>query len=365
MPALAIPFESFRMARSRLVSSVVTGLIVAGVCGTIIATTGQTVQAERAVLNQLDEASTRVVRILDTDGTAGMTGDGVGRVAAVSGIEWAFGLGPATDVRPVAVPNGAAVAVQSIHGDLPLLVRGPELPLAPGTAIVGSSAQEVLGFQLPFGGVMDKFGRELAVVGTFETDTPLRFLQQRMLRSPGPSPSTEEVQAVYFGVEDASNIPSVVAGALMALAPDRSTSITVETAEALVAVRAAVRGELEVFSRQLVTLVLGIGLVLVALNLYGTVTSHRRDFGRRRALGASRSLVVGLVVFQTVLVATIGVFVGMAVGAGLIWRWTGSVMSLDFALAIGALAILTAVLGTIPPALMAAFRDPVRILRVA
>jgi len=212
---------------------------------------------------------------------------------------------------------------------------------------------------------MDKFGRELAVVGTFETDTPLRFLQQRMLRSPGPSPSTEEVQAVYFGVEDASNIPSVVAGALMALAPDRSTSITVETAEALVAVRAAVRGELEVFSRQLVTLVLGIGLVLVALNLYGTVTSHRRDFGRRRALGASRSLVVGLVVFQTVLVATIGVFVGMAVGAGLIWRWTGSVMSLDFALAIGALAILTAVLGTIPPALMAAFRDPVRILRVA
>ena len=100
--------------------------------------------------------------------------------------------------------------------------------------------------------------------------------------------------------------------------------------------------------------------MLGGLNVYGAVTSRRRDFGRRRALGASRSAIVALVVTQTAIVAALGA----AVGSFLIQRWTGSGPDPSFALAVATLVILAALVSAVPPALVAAYRDPVRILRV-
>ena len=46
------------------------------------------------------------------------------------------------------------------------------------------------------------------------------------------------------------------------------------------------------------------------------------------------------------------------------WRWTDTPPDIPFSIAIATLAILTATLAAIPPALIATYRDPVRILRV-
>lgn len=81
-------------------------------------------------------------------------------------------------------------------------------------------------------------------------------------------------------------------------------------------------------------LVLGVGVAIVTVTMLGAVSSRRRDFGRRRALGASRSSLITLVLIHTAVAAVTG------------------------------LCVLVALLGALIPALAAAYRDPMRILRV-
>ncbi len=351
--------EAVRSAGAQPVSSVVTTLIVGGVCAAILSTTGQTVQAEQQVLGQIDAAGTRSVVIADSQGSAGMTTAAVERIAALSGVEWVVGLGPAFDVRPVANPGGAPVAVRTVHGPLPPVVGG-SLP-EPGRAITGASARDVLGFLTPFGGVVGDDG-DLAIVGVFEAGEPLEFLERSILTRPAPDDDT--VRTIHILASDSRLVGQVAEAALAVLGPEDPSSVAVETSETLAAVRAAVQGELGRFSRQLVTLVLGAGLVLTGLNVYGSVTTRRKDFGRRRALGASRPTIIGLIAIQTGITAAVGAVTGSVVASVALVRLTDNLPDTRFAIAVGVLAVISALFAALPPGLVAAYRDPVRVLRV-
>lgn len=150
---------------------------------------------------------------------------------------------------------------------------------------------------------------DYAVVGGFRAEPPLDFLDRSLVVL---SDRPGEVRSIHVLVEDPSLVGAVTSAALTLVAPEDPTSIGIETSETLAAVRAAVRGELGSFSRNLITLVLAAGLVLTALSVYGAVTSRRRDFGRRRALGASRLFILGLVTAQTLVAAILGAH----------WHWS-------------------------------------------
>ncbi len=111
-------------------------------------------------------------------------------------------------------------------------------------------------------------------------------------------------------------------------------------------------------------MILGIGLLLVGLNLYGAVTTRRRDFGRRRALGATRPTIIGLIATQTLLLAALGAALGATVATTLIWQRTGLPPDWPFTTAIITLTTLAATTASLPPAIIAAYRDPLTILRV-
>ncbi len=143
------------------------------------------------------------------------------------------------------------------------------------------------------------------------------------------------------------------------------TSIGVETSATLAGIRAAVQGELGEYGRQLVTLILAVGFVSWwRSTCTGRSPSAAANFGRRRALGASRTTIITLITTQTLLVALIGATLGTLIGGTLVRRWTDTPPDLPFSIAIATLATLTATIAAIPPALIAAYRDPVRILRV-
>ena len=124
--------------------------------------------------------------------------------------------------------------------------------------------------------------------------------------------------------------------------------------------RAAVAGELGRFSRSLIAAVLAAGLILITLIIYASVTARRQDFGRRRALGARRGTIAGLVVTQTLIV----IIIGAAAGTALTFRWTTEPPDTGFVAAITILTLLAAGLAATPPAIIAAGRDPVHVLRV-
>lgn len=354
-------FEAARTIRAQPVASVVTGLIVAGVCIAILSTTGQTVRAERQVLSRIDAAGTRSIVILDSKGTAGMTPDVVDRLARVSGVQWVIGLGPATDVRAAGNPGGNPAAVRELHGEIPPEINIDRLPIESGNALVGADAQTTLGLELPVGGVVSGTG-SLAVVGAFRATDPLDFLNRGLITR--PSGTESNIRSAHILVESPSHVVPVTDAALMLIAAQDPSSIEVETSEALAAIRSAVEGELGRYGRQLVTFILTTGLVLTGLNVYSSVTTRRRDFGRRRALGASRSTIILLISTQTFMTAVVGAIVGSASTAVGMKLLAGEATDVRFSIAIIVLSVFAAVIAAVPPALVAAYRDPVRVLRV-
>ncbi|MGH8874232.1 MAG: FtsX-like permease family protein [Acidimicrobiia bacterium] len=109
---------------------------------------------------------------------------------------------------------------------------------------------------------------------------------------------------------------------------------------------------------------MGAGLALTALTIYAAVTTRRRDFGRRRALGASRPDIMILILAQSLTVALVGATGGIVAGTILVQRAVAAAPDAGFALAVGVLAVAVAAVAALGPAVVAAYRDPVRILRV-
>jgi putative ABC transport system permease protein len=75
-------------------------------------------------------------------------------------------------------------------------------------------------------------------------------------------------------------------------------------------------------------------------------------------------MIVVLVLTQTAVGAAIGVVIGCGAGLLAVWRMAGSLPSPTFVAGVGILALVTSLLAAVPPGLIAALLDPVRILRV-
>jgi putative ABC transport system permease protein len=356
--------EAARVARAQSVASTITVLIVAAVCGVILSTTGQTIQAEQAVLSRIDDAGTRSIVISDTEGRAEITPEAVTRIAGLSGVEWVIGLGPASDVRAVGLAGGEPVAIRVLYGDIPPLVAASPWDRTPGTALVGPVAQSILGLRVPAGGVESSDGSSVAVVGWFDAADPLAHLDRSLFAAPDPDADQPVVRTIHVLAQRPDQVAALADAVLAVAGPADPTSLAVVTSETLAEIRAAVAGELGTYGRRLVLMILGAGLALVVLNMYGAVTTRRRDFGRRRALGASRSAIIALVTLHTALTGIIGAALGTAIGTAVVWRLTDQPPDPAFAVAVAVLAVIATIAAALPPALVAAHRDPVKVLRV-
>lgn len=206
---------------------------------------------------------------------------------------------------------------------------------------------------------------QLPVVGGFKAADPLGTLDDGLLaRRERGAPETDRLQSIRVLADSSAQVESVTRAVSQVLAAQDPSSIRLETSQTLAAVRAAVAGELGRYSRELVLTAMGVGLILVAVVVFGAVTLRRQDFGRRRALGATRATIAMLIGVQTVLVGIGGTVLGIASGIIIVWRLTGSLPEPGFTIAVAILALLTTVFAALPPALLAAYRDPVRVLRV-
>lgn len=351
-----------RVALSQPVASAVTALIVAAVSGVIVSTTGQTVAIERAVLSRIDDAGTRTIVVEDLDGRAELDAGVVDRISALADIDWAVGFGIATDVRPRGLDGASAVPIRPYFGILPAGVSTSPWDPEPGTALAGVDAIRLLGFETAAGPVQLSGDRpEVGVVGWLDADPPLEFLNRSLVTVPSRG---EDVTRIIALASSAQRVPQLSAAIASVLDPADPTSIAVQTSDSLVEVRAAVQGELGTFGRNIVGGTLAAGLILTALNVFGAVTARRRDFGRRRALGASRLDIVVLVTTQTMAIAIAGAAAGVLTGTIIVHQLVGSAPQPDFTVAVVVLAVLASTIAALPPALVAAYRDPVRVLRV-
>lgn len=356
--------EAWRIAIASPVSTTVLVLITAGVTAFILSTTGQTVRAEQQVLARIDQAGTRLVSVFDSDGTADIPVDAVELVGRLSSVEWVIGLGYATDGRNTALGQGGApVAVREVWGELPTEVVVNGRAPGPGEGLIGVDAQTTAGLELPLGS-LDVGDHQVALVGGFTAGDALGFLQSGVLVRPTDATGAR-LRSIHVLATTPAQVEPLTRAVLGVVGAEDPLKLALETSQTLADVRIAVSGQLGAYGRDLVLAALAASLVLVALVVYGSVSLRRQDFGRRRALGAGRPTIISLVATQSLTVAAIGALVGAVVGTAIVWRLTGGPpTTIRFTLAIIALTILAALAASIPTALIAAYRDPVRVLRV-
>ena len=92
---------------------------------------------------------------------------------------------------------------------------------------------------------------------------------------------------------------------------------------------------------------------------------RRKDYGRRRALGASRSFIISLLLTQTALLALVGSIIGAILATAILLIMGDPLPGIPFTAAVTVLAILASALGAVIPAIVASRREPIRELRVA
>lgn len=356
--------EAWASARSQPVASAITVLVVVGMTLTVMLTTGRTVGAEQRILGSFDDVGTRTIQVR-ADASAGLTVDVLERIANVDGIEWAAAFSSAEDATNTTIMDGIRVPVRYAYGgDLSRLGIPAHSALPGQLAYASPAALERLGLPDTAGSITTTHGEVYAVAGRIETPDFLRDFEPIVV-VPQPNRNGDEPVSVLVVIAERPDLVGPVSDAVLSvLAVDDPTKVAVQTSEALAQLRAIVQSQLGTFSRGLVLVTLAVTGLLVAIILYGLVMMRRKDFGRRRALGATKSLIVALLLTQTALLATGGAIIGLVAATVALVATGDPLPDAAFGCALFVLTLATAVTAALIPALVASRREPIRELRV-
>ena len=371
----ALPGRTLSALRARLreavaatfaarVPTLVIGLVVAAVCTACLLTAGRSAAAERELAATLDDAGTRVVVVSDGTGTAGLTGSAIPRVGNLNEVAWAVGLGLFTQVRNSQIPGASSISARTVIGPQPpdITITAGRWP-QPGEAATTVAAAHQLGLRAVAGAITDETGTTRPVVGTISVHGVLADLGADVIISSAATSDFPVPQMVVVATA-AGDVPQLGQDLAAVAGTNGTTPPRITLPTELAQIAAAASGQLGRYSRQTAALLLIVGLALVTLTMIGAVTNKRRDHGRLRALGASRTDILVLVATQALLPAVLGSLAGIV--AGLVFN---RVNGYDpppgtFTTAVAVLAVLTSVVAAVPAATTAALREPVRLLRV-
>lgn len=361
---LAVVREAFASAIAQPIGSAIALVVVAGMCAAVLLTSGRTVAAEQQVVASIDSAGTRAI-VVRAEADAGLDTSVLDRLAGVEGVQWAGAFSLAEDARNAAFAGGTPVPLrQAWSEDWRELGLPPRASVDGAVAFASATALDRLGIDGAVGELALDDGHGYAVGGRVETPEHLSFLEPLVV---APQPPAE--QAVPVGAlvviaaqpELVAPLTDVVRSVLDVADPTR---VELRTSETLATLRGLVEGQLGAFGRALTLGILGVSAVLVGVLQFGMVTLRRKDFGRRRALGASQRLVVALVTIQTAIVAGIGAAAGSALAIGVLAAAGDPLPGPRYLIGVGTLAVLVATLAALLPAFSAARREPITELRV-
>jgi putative ABC transport system permease protein len=125
---------------------------------------------------------------------------------------------------------------------------------------------------------------------------------------------------------------------------------------------------LETFIHAMIALAISIGLLVIFLTMYTTVIERTRDIGVLKSIGANRSFIVRALLMESAALCVFGIAAGVglsyAVRAGFIAGFPTLTILItpEWILRAGGIALAGAILGASYPAWLASRRDPVEAL---
>lgn len=359
--------EMLASAIAQRVFTLVTVLVVAGSTMTILMTSGRSAAAEAAILSRIDAQGTRTIVVQSKGGATDVSSALVDRIAALPLVESVVGLGRVLDATAAAIPAGPKVGVRMVYGSIGgrRLWQPDDLPAGP-VVFTSRASAATAGLSASAGTLRLIDGREYTVAGELPVPDFLKQLEPLAVIPPSRSAVIEPITLSTIIVlaaapEDVAFLSSLVRGYLVDVPRD---DISVSTSEEMASLRRAISGELTRQGRAVVIGVLGAATAATLVNVSGFVLMRRKDFGRRRALGATRLAMVVLVVGQVLLTAAVASVIGVMGGVGWAIAQSSPRPPTVYVLAVATALTLTAAVAAAIPAAVAARRDPLRELRV-
>jgi putative ABC transport system permease protein len=353
--------EGARAAWAQKVAATLVAVLAAAMCVTTLLTVGRADAAAQQVQQHIEDAGSRRLVITDSRSGGFLSPSIVRSAASLDTVERAVGVSVTFDVRSAAAGDGAdPVPARSIVGDLQSVaeLESGRWP-GPGEAVAARTVLDRLGFDGPVGTVKIDAVRTVPIVGEVRARAPFGNLVDGVIVAALPGQQSMSLDIVVTSSAASKTTETVVLRIL-----DRSDprDLDIASPATLADVQQSVVGDLGRFGRRLMLLVLGAGALLVAAVTLADVLLHSKDSGRRRALGATRGVLVGVTVARATYAAVVGALLGAATAAAAL-RAAALPVDVHFLLATALLAVLTTAISAIPPALLASLRDPVRVLR--
>lgn len=356
--------DAWHRLRRPLVPTLISVLILFAATAAIFATTGLASASQQRTLERINSPSGRLITVTDSQGDAGLSPRSVDAVRSLSGVEWAAGVSPATDVTNGSIPGGSPVQARLLFGEAPRTITFANTqPGPPGHAVAGPGVGRVLGFSDGVGSVSSRT-LQAVVAGGFNASEPLASLNSNVLvPTPTGDPGARMV-TLWVSVSDVSSLSGVSAAVSDVLVADEPGKVQIERSSELALLGQDVAQEMAHTARLTVTgLLLAVALLVGAVQ-FGRVSGMARDIGRGRALGATRSTIIVQILINAGLCGILGATCGITFGLTLNWFLAGALPPGAFVAGVAILVVLASLVGSLPPALRAARLDPVRILRV-
>ena len=346
-------------ARS-LIGCIVCGLVVA----LVVVVYGQIEVQRRGLELQAQSPGIRTLTV-SGDGFDNYTWQSVQLLSLWSGSSVVWAAGGASDVRNANFPAAAPVTMRSIESDwqtLPLKIVSGRLPNDSSEAIVDVESAKTLQLGPSGGSISDVDGSTLAIVGRY---TRLHERSPRGVIHPLSKDSFQStrVQSISITVVKTSDITLAEQFIVnLGKSPEGKRLSVDQAAEAASLGKTITRSVVKTSGRVLFT-VCTVAAALLALMSFFTSYLRAGEFGRRRALGARRSDVVILVVFESMVGAGVGVLAGLVFGGASVKFLMSGSIEFAFGAKVAVTVLSSATLLNVPSAVVSSLRDPVRVLR--
>lgn len=125
---------------------------------------------------------------------------------------------------------------------------------------------------------------------------------------------------------------------------------------------------LDAFIETVVFVAVCIGVLVIFLSMYTTITERTREIGILRSLGASKQFIIGLIFQESAIVCLVGIVIGIGISFGIAelvqWIFPTLIVLITpgWVLKAAVFALLSGVIGSLYPSLKAAAQDPIEAL---
>lgn len=337
-------------------------IVVSAMCVAPLITVGKLASQAAVVQDQMTREGARRLVVIDSKQAGFINSRTLSEIQRISTVQGANALSAPVDVVNGVIGVGSQPApLWSVVGEISGVAtlsqgRWPRQ----GEAVIARASLNALSLALPVGYLASGDGlHQWPIVGSF---SPRPGFEDLATGAITPAPAEAFGRELRVTLDSISSARATTTAVLSILDPADPQGVYVESPTSIAQTAQELDHRLSGYGRSLQLAILSVGGFFVAAVVLADVLVRRKDLGRRRTLGASRADLTALVTLRVVLVGVVGAALGCASAWWLNAR-SGTRTPIDFTVAVGILTTLIAALATLPPAIFAARRDPVAVLR--